>query len=127
MSFFRRKRNPVAAAERALTASVMWTGIKVRGGTVRQLGGDKVRGPVAGAVASVTTEGEIRSRITATRLVTMGVFAFAAKKKTDARETFILIEHPDYVLCQSVPGARTADAQQWAARFNALVRVPAAP
>lgn len=44
-------------------------------------------------VSEVSVEGknEVGSRVTVTRLLTIGLFAFAAKKKTTNKETFITI------------------------------------
>jgi hypothetical protein len=47
--------------------------------------------PIAGANAEIVVAGQVSSRITATRLVTVGVFALAAKKKTDKRDFALLI------------------------------------
>ena len=47
--------------------------------------------PIAGAKAEVVVTGQVGSRITATRLATVGVFALAARKKKDERKFTLLI------------------------------------
>jgi hypothetical protein len=56
--------------------------------------------------ADVDTAGALQrsSRVTATRLVTMGVFAFAFKKKKtdDSRELYLAVETPDFMSVQQI-------------------------
>lgn len=58
------------------------------------------------------------SRVTATRLVTLGVFAFAFKKKKkhDTRELYLAVETPDFMTVRQIdpnlgPRARSFVAQ----------------
>lgn len=44
------------------------------------------------AKATVETAGELQSRVTVTRLLATGVFAFALKKKSDKRELYLTVE-----------------------------------
>ena len=47
-------------------------------------------------IARIETGSELQSRVTITRLVALGVFAFAAKKKKGG-EKYLTIEGPDFV------------------------------
>lgn len=88
-------------------------------GTISDPNDRRTSGPITGAAASVDTAQALQSRITATRLVTVGVFALAAKKKTG--EVFILIEHPDYSFTAGPIKAKNADgARTWARKFNSV-------
>lgn len=49
------------------------------------------RVPLAGARAEVEALGDIERRVTATRLATTGLFAFALKKKRDHRSLFLVV------------------------------------
>ena len=53
---------------------------------------------------------ELSSRVTMTRLVTLGVFALAAKKKTGG-EKFLTIESPDIFWTIEIPRKSTGAAQ----------------
>lgn len=57
------------------------------------IGKDRVHMDFAASpvMASVETEGELRRRVTATRLLAIGIFAFAAKKKVDDRQLYLVI------------------------------------
>lgn len=55
------------------------------------------------AHASIETAGEIRKRVTATRLVATGVFAFALKKKEDDRTIFLTVEGDGWAFVASMP------------------------
>ena len=51
---------------------------------------------VAGATAQVETDGDVVARFTATRILFLGVFALAFKKKKDKRGLYLMVEGPDY-------------------------------
>lgn len=55
---------------------------------------------------------ELSSRVTMTRLVTLGVFALAAKKKTGG-EKFLTIESPDIFWTIEVPRKNIGAAQRF--------------
>ena len=65
--------------------------LAIDGRTLRT--GDGVH-DLAGATARVETTGEIERRVTAARLVGMGVLAFAAKKRRDDRALYLSVEGP---------------------------------
>jgi hypothetical protein len=88
--------------------------------TVCYLKDKSIGGPIKGATASVQTEGEIRDRFTATRILAIGIFALAFKKKTSDKDVFVVIEHPEYVITSHVPSKKEADARAFARAFNAL-------
>jgi hypothetical protein len=80
----------------------------------------------AGIKASVQDAGSLQkyatSRVTATRLVTFGVFALAAKKKkthtVDTRELYLLIETPEFDSLVQCPPDSSARIRQLANAIN---------
>lgn len=82
---------------------------------------ERVTIPVTGSTASVVTEGELNSRVTVTRLLATGIFAFALKKNTGL-DVFIIIENPDVEapLVHQVPAKKAQKAREFARLFNAL-------
>lgn len=77
-------------------------------------------GPVAGARATVDTAGQMRHRITATRLVLTGPLALAWRKKKDDRELFLTVEGQGFAICVAVDPRDGKRARQFAARINSL-------
>jgi hypothetical protein len=71
-------------------------------------------GPVRDTVASV--DSQIASRITATRLVTLGVFALAAKKKTGA--IYLSIDNPALASVIECPKDDNTKARQFAVQIT---------
>lgn len=80
---------------------------------------EKQRYPVQGATARVESVGDLQSRITATRLLTTGVFAFALKKKKDSRELYLTVTGPGFEFVAEVDPKKGLEARQFAARINA--------
>lgn len=77
---------------------------------------------VRGATARVETRGELRRRVTATRVVATGVFALAAKKKVDGRVVLLTVEGPHVAIVREYQAAKldqTALAQ-FVAAVNSL-------
>lgn len=85
------------------------------------------RRPVTGVTATVDTAGNINRRVTATRLVAVGVFALALKKKQDDREVFLLIDGPDFQWVVDVDPKKAAEARKFAARVNTAGRFAGGP
>lgn len=77
-------------------------------------------GPVQGAVARVEHAADIQKRVTAARLVTLGVFAFAAKKQTG--HVFLTVEGDGFEFAVEVPVKKEADARKFAAKVNAAAK-----
>lgn len=75
-------------------------------------------GSVAGVHASV--DSQVSKRITATRLVTIGVFALAAKKKTGAQ--FLSIDGPDIASVVQCPVDDAMKAREFAVKINNAAR-----
>jgi hypothetical protein len=75
-------------------------------------------GRFTGSLARVETEGQLASRITVTRLVTLGVFALGARKKVDNRELYITVEGAGFQLVVKVAPTFGALARQFAAAYN---------
>lgn len=79
----------------------------------------RIKVVMADARASVETEGEITSRFTATRILAVGVFALAFKKKKDKREVFMVVESGDTVIVSDpISPKKRDDARKWARKFN---------
>jgi hypothetical protein len=85
----------------------------------------KIRGQgkvisLAGAQARVESEGELTSRVTMTRLVGLGIFAFGAKKKVDNRKFYLTIEGDEDVIFFKVDPKLSTSARMFAAKVNSL-------
>lgn len=80
-------------------------------------GANAVRHPLAGLSAQVEDSGTLNRRITATRLLTIGVFALAARKKQDDREVFLTIEGPNTAILETVSLKQAKDAAVKARQF----------
>jgi hypothetical protein len=91
--------------------------IEIKDGQVSHKTG---RGPIAGARATVETAGLITRRITATRILALGVFALAFLKKRDSRELFLTIEGPTFQILAELPPKEATRAREWAVKFNNL-------
>jgi len=75
-------------------------------------------GPIAGTQASV--DAQVSSRITATRLLAIGVFAFAARKKTGA--IYLSIDNPQLASVVECPQDHNAKARQFAVKIMNAAR-----
>lgn len=71
------------------------------------------------ATAKVETAGQIRERVTATRLVLVGVFAFALKKRTDSRELYLTVEGDGAAFVMELKPNLGHKAREFAAQINA--------
>ena len=83
--------------------------------------------PLAGARATVDTAGAIDKRVTATRLLTTGVFAFGLRKKKDERELFLLIEGDGFGFVVDLDPKKQKEAREFAAKLNAATARTAVP
>ena len=77
-------------------------------------------GPVQGAVARVEQAADVQKRVTATRLIALGVFAFAAKKQTG--HVYLTIEGDGYEIAVEVPAKRETAARKFAAKVNTAAK-----
>lgn len=75
-------------------------------------------GRFTGSTLRIETSGQINRRVTATRLVTLGVFALAAKKKQDDRELFLTVEGDGFQLAVKLRAGHEAGARRFAAKYN---------
>lgn len=75
-------------------------------------------GPIPGTHASV--DAQVSSRITATRLVAIGVFAFAARKKTGA--VYLSVDNPQLASVVECPQDDNAKARQFAVKIMNAAR-----
>jgi hypothetical protein len=73
-------------------------------------------GPVDGAVARVESGADVRSRMTATRILAIGVFALAAKKQVG--HVYLSVEGNGYEFVVEVPVKKESDARKFAAKIN---------
>ncbi|WIE81332.1 hypothetical protein [Curtobacterium sp. MCSS17_016] len=78
------------------------------------------REPVAGARAEVAVGADAQRRITATRIVLIGVFALAFRKQKGTG--FLTIEADTYYLGVPFPIKQEADARAFAAKVNSAAR-----
>ena len=83
--------------------------------------------PTAGAVARVETAGEISNRVTVSRMLLTGPFAFALKKKRDARELYLTVEGVDATWVLEIDPKEGGKAREFAARVCTAGRRNAAP
>lgn len=82
---------------------------------------DKEAHPLAGVTARVESGSDLQTRVTATRLLAIGVFAFAAKKKSGG-EAYLTVEGPDFFWTVEVDRKKRSAAQAFAAQVNNHVR-----
>lgn len=87
-------------------------------------GFSKERRGLDGVTALVESGEALSSRVTLTRLVAIGVFAFAAKKKKGGT-SYLLIEGPDFAWTMEVKRGDQAKAQAFAAKVRAAAKVAA--
>jgi len=73
-------------------------------------------GSVVGATARVESGADVRGRITATRLLAIGVFALAAMKQTG--HVYLTVEAPGFEFVVELPVEQEADARVFAAKIN---------
>jgi hypothetical protein len=79
---------------------------------------------VQGATARIETEGELRKRVTATRLVALGLFALAARKKVDSRTVYLTIDGPNVAEVREYQAAKLDHValRQFVASINSLAQ-----
>lgn len=75
------------------------------------------RHPIGGLEARVEDSGTINRRLTATRMVTLGVFALAAPKAQDDRVVYLTVEGPTTALMREVKMKNNAQAGAKAREF----------
>ena len=86
-------------------------------GRVRDKGVGHDRVPVVGVSARVESGSELEKRVTATRLVALGVFAFGAKKKRGG-ESWLTVEGPDVFWTVEVDRGGERKAREFAVKVN---------
>jgi hypothetical protein len=99
----------------ALRSGARALGLTIRNERVKHRSGE---GPIAGATARLESSGDIERRITATRLVGLGVFALAFRKKKDHRTFWLTIDGAGYQILVEVDPKREAAARRWVTQFN---------
>lgn len=77
--------------------------------------------PLDGVIASVLNGSDLESRVTATRLLLLGVFAFAFKKRKGG-EKYLLVEGPDFAWMAEADRKHVRDAMQFATQVENAVR-----
>lgn len=87
-----------------------FAGVRLGGGQVHYQG----KSYPLPATARVETAGQIQERVTATRLLATGIFAFALKKKKDARELYLTVEGDGWGFVVDVDPNKGAQARQFA-------------
>lgn len=77
--------------------------------------------PLAGVSARVESGRELTSRVTGTRLLALGLFAFAAKKKSGG-ESYLTVEGPGFFWSIEVNRKKQPEARKFAAAVNNQAR-----
>lgn len=78
-------------------------------------------GSIIGVKSEAADETSIQKRVTATRLVTLGIFAFAAKKKTGGGNVYVVIEGPSISGLATMAGDKDSNHGPKAFAFAAQV------
>jgi hypothetical protein len=90
--------------------------IVVRDGEIIHAG---ERYPLAGAHATVDAAGAVEKRVTATRLILTGPFAFGLRKKRDSRELYLLVEGEGFGFVVELDPRKGREAREFAVELNA--------
>lgn len=91
----------------------------LRRDSIEKVGGkDRGKHPLQGVTAVVESGEALQSRVTATRILAIGVFALAAKKKSGG-ESYLTIEGPGFAWVEEVDRKKRADAVAFAAKVRA--------
>jgi hypothetical protein len=115
----------MSRADLAFRTGARALGLRVRDDQISHKSG---QGPIAGAHARIETAGDVNSRITATRLVAVGVFALLLRKKEDHRTLWLTIQGQGYEIAVEVNRKYDLSTRRWVAEFNSrAARMPAGP
>ena len=104
-------------ADRKAARGESFEGVTLKHGRIEYQGQG---GPVAGATARVESAADVRRRVTATRVLAVGVFALAAKKQTG--HVFLTVEGAGFEFVVEVPVKKEAEARAFAARINSAAK-----
>lgn len=115
-TFLDQLKDQISAPPRLSPGAVTFGKITIVDGRVRTPGGD---GPVKGATAMVDSAGAIDRRVTATRLLLTGPFAFGLRKKKDSRELFIMVAGDGFSYVEEVNPKKRKQALEFAAKLTA--------
>src|SRR5690554_2939951 len=96
----------------------MFSDVTLRKGRVQR---GREEHPLDGVVARVESGSDLEKRVTATRLIALGVFAFMAKKRTGG-EAYLTIEGPGFFWTVEVDRKKRSQAQAFAAKVNDQAR-----
>lgn len=83
----------------------------------RAQGFKKEEHPLTGVAATVESGEAIQSRITATRLLAVGVFAFAIPKKSGG-QSYLILDGPDFAWAIEVDRKQRSKAVEFATKVN---------
>ena len=86
----------------------------------RITGDDPGRHSLAGATVELSTGSDLQKRVTLTRVLAVGVFALALKKKRGG-EMFLLINGPHFTWLEEVPAKKVTAARRFAAQVEAAI------
>ena len=84
----------------------------------RKYGDDAGKHPLVGVEAFLEDGETLQRRVTATRLVLTGVFAFALKKKRGG-ESFLTIQGDGFAWVVEVPAKKRGEAQKFVTQLRA--------
>ena len=82
-------------------------------------------GPITGAVAHVDVSGDVSRRVTATRVLTTGVFALGLRKRKDSRKVFFVVEGVGWSVTVTFGPESEAGVRSFVAKINATARAAA--
>lgn len=91
---------------------------------VEYLGKGKVKkeqAPLKGLEVHLESGEELQSRVTMTRLVALGIFAFAAKKKSGG-EKYLTVEGPETYWTVEIPRKKVGDAMKFVQAVKTQVK-----
>lgn len=107
------------ASEREALRTHKFAGVTVRNGTISY---KRTAGPAAGAMARVETAGQINERYTASRVLMVGVFALAFKKKKDNRQLYLAVEGQGFGFLVELDPDDRVKAERFAITVNGISR-----
>jgi multidrug efflux pump subunit AcrA (membrane-fusion protein) len=112
-----RRDDHLAQLDKKAAKGASFEGVTLAQGQVHYQGQG---GSVRDAKARVESAADVRRRVTATRVLAIGVFALVAKKA--AGHVYLTVEAPGYEFMVEVPVKKEADARAFAASINNAAR-----
>jgi hypothetical protein len=111
------RKAQLAQLDRKAAKGESFEGVTLKLGQVQYKGQG---GSVAGATARVESAADIHGRITATRVLALGIFALGAKKQKG--HVFLTVEAPGFEFLVELPVKKEAEARGFATKINNAAR-----